>query len=1016
MARKNALKRVLMYFVVMVGMLFVGFMAFYFAKNDEVIALTIPEGSIVHLNKGEVIALPLLHEDPHRSTTFEAAYSTEGIVTVSFDLKTITANTGGATTITITPSNKAFGPFRFDVLVGDGTSDNPWYVSSAAQLASIGKTPTGDNPAWTIYHSYELISDINLNTTYKENQFWQPISEFHGTILGEGHTISNLKVVGNSTNMGMFGTLSQTARIENINFTNTHIEANGSTYVGTIAGINKGFIGKVSINGTLISTGATSVVGGVVGYNNYDETRPTLNMVSANLNITALGTVGGLAGENRGGIIFNSSSVITSLDVYVAPQEQNQSEQQSKPLSSVVDDDELEPVPEPEPEPEPLLSISFGGVVSKNTALVYGAQEDFRQAAIKNVFVKINADKLFERNQAYANSLALVVHTNHEISSHIHTYAVPNVYTAIYAIEYRELKKFVLANNAIDSDIKIVNGAQAANSETYNLGANWAFDINTQTPIIKFSSSFQPTLVSDPGNKISTAIEVVTAFRTIIQNNSKAINFTIDASNAPNKELVVDAEDIMEALNITAWRPIGDTTNPYKGQLIVEGGTLVIENLTVNSPTAAYLGFFGYVSGANTVIKNIALKNVTLIESERTAFAGGLAAYVDSGYIENVWVDNVTIKNASTAGFVVGYNKGGTLNNIQVGSKFEEEHVNLISYDLNGTETIYQGGIAGISGGVIKNAVAQNATLENKKEIDINAGGLVGKLLDNSSVESSSNQGVYINSYSPKGYYGGLVGYMNAKSTIDYSFNLGDILAIAGEAEDSFAGGIAGYVGENALIKSSFSHTLSIKAKNVGGIVATNYGSVRECYSLGDYIGRNVGGLAYYNKGEMRHVFTRATVKSIGRSKDDSAAGLVVIIPKGGKIEFAYSSASIQAPNGAIKFAETRSYIRYTGVEKMIDGWFGGIAPGTIKNYIVINYGDAVVQSDNFNALFRGIGWAGLPKDFIQTDEDAVLGYGAENPFAKAGFDPYTPQYWIFEDGQWPTLTSVVPNPLLETQ
>ena len=98
------------------------------------------------------------------------------------------------------------------------------------------------------------------------------------------------------------------------------------------------------------------------------------------------------------------------------------------------------------------------------------------------------------------------------------------------------------------------------------------------------------------------------------------------------------------------------------------------------------------------------------------------------------------------------------------------------------------------------------------------------------------------------------------KSTIDYSFNLGDILA-SRRSRRQFAGGIAGYVGENALIKSSFSHTLSIKAKNVGGIVATNYGSVRECYSLGDYVGRNVGGLAYYNKGEMRHVFTRATVK-----------------------------------------------------------------------------------------------------------------------------------------------------------
>ena len=52
------------------------------------------------------------------------------------------------------------------------------------------------------------------------------------------------------------------------------------------------------------------------------------------------------------------------------------------------------------------------------------AQEDFRQAAIKNVFVKINADKLFERNQAYKLICSCGSHKS-RISSHIHTYAVP---------------------------------------------------------------------------------------------------------------------------------------------------------------------------------------------------------------------------------------------------------------------------------------------------------------------------------------------------------------------------------------------------------------------------------------------------------------------------------------------------------------------------------------------------------------------------------------------------------------
>ena len=76
-----------------------------------------------------------------------------------------------------------------------------------------------------------------------------------------------------------------------------------------------------------------------------------------------------------------------------------------------------------------------------------------------------------------------------------------------------------------------------------------------------------------------------------------------------------------------------------------------------------------------------------------------------------------------------------------------------------------------------------------------------------------------------------------------------------------------------------------------------------------------------------------------------------------------------------------RSYIRYTGAGKMIDGWFGGIAPGTI-NHIVINYGDAVVQLTTSTHCLEVLVWQVFQR-LYSNDEDAVLGYGAENPFAK---------------------------------
>ena len=80
------------------------------------------------------------------------------------------------------------------------------------------------------------------------------------------------------------------------------------------------------------------------------------------LEITALGTVGGLAGENRGELYLTAVRLLLRW-MFMLLHKNKTSEQQSKPLSSVVDDDELEPVPEP----EPLLSISLVELCQKHS-------------------------------------------------------------------------------------------------------------------------------------------------------------------------------------------------------------------------------------------------------------------------------------------------------------------------------------------------------------------------------------------------------------------------------------------------------------------------------------------------------------------------------------------------------------------------------------------------------------------------------------------------------------------------
>lgn len=989
MARKNALKKFFMYVVVAVGIVFLGFMTYYFAKNNENIFLTVDEGSIVYVNKGEVVALPLSHTKPNKSTTFEITYTTENVVEISAELKTITALNGGATTVTITSSNENFGPYKFDILVGEGTKDNPWYISSATQLVKIGKNINGI-VFYETDDSYEMVNNINLSTIYSNGIYWTPIEDFYGTFSGEGYEISNLKVQGSYANVGLFGKIHSTARVENLKLTNAFVVGEMSTNVGIVAGVNAGFIGKVSVVGNLISSSQNSYVGGIVGKNVYEGTRPTLNMVEAKVQFRANGTIGGLVGINQGGIVFNSNVSVESLDLFLG----------YSPFSQTLDavfDNYI------------YSSISFGGIIGRNEAIIYnnGTSSDFRQGAIKNSIVSVDANNLVVRSEEYYSRLALVVFENVEVSSHL--YAINNTYLNIYAKSYGDLVAINILNGGSTSSITILSRADfnlPSSFDELNFETVWGVSSNEE-PSLNLASSYEIVAVTNPGEVITSAQDVIVALKTISQNIGGNLNFLIDAQTAQNNEIVVDMNDVLDYMDITQWQPLGTLQNPFIGQLEAINGFVVFENLVVENDSN-YLGLFGVISNPNTLLKNIKIRNATIKQtSVGASYGASLVAYIESGTVSNIYVDNASIEDVTVAGFVAGYNKNGIITNCFVGNDYLETQTNEI---LNSkiSRSIYLGGIVGISASTINNVTVKNATIKNNALSFTTIGGIVAKILDKVEVSNAYNDSLIIDSINSNGYYGGVVGYVNANAVVKKSYNLGDISSVIGIEDESYAGGVASYVGKGAVIETSFSNTYGVKAKYVGGIVAINKGLIKESYSLGEYVGDVVGGLAYLCEGEITHSYTKATVKSISTSKDDFSAGLVAYLPKGAKISYVFGSATILATNGAQKYAETRSYIRYTFIETFFDELYTGRTAGEIKNYFVVNFNDAIVQTDNFNIIFRSIGIAGYPKDFIITTEDDVLGYGTINPFETAGFQQYSPQIWIFEDGQWPTLANVI--------
>jgi hypothetical protein len=176
---------------------------------------------------------------------------------------------------------------------GDGTSGNPYLISSATDLASItGSYVTGG-------HYFSQTSTIDISS-YSN---WTPIGTtalpFNGNFNGNGYVISNLKILTTNTYRGLFGATSQTSVIVNVGLSNVVVSARN--YTAALVGQNRGKVFNCFATGTV--SGRTPA-GGLVAYNtNTGE----VNSCYADVSVTGYSNVGGLVGSNEGEILYSYS-------------------------------------------------------------------------------------------------------------------------------------------------------------------------------------------------------------------------------------------------------------------------------------------------------------------------------------------------------------------------------------------------------------------------------------------------------------------------------------------------------------------------------------------------------------------------------------------------------------------------------------------------------------------------------------------------------------------------------------
>jgi predicted outer membrane repeat protein len=183
---------------------------------------------------------------------------------------------------------------------GTGEPDNPYLVSTAVELNSIGHNPKLMNAHFKLLNDIDL---IGVDYFIVGNEAFP----FMGVFNGNGHTISNFSYTympkGISEPAGFFGYVDgPNAEIRDLGLIDPNVS--GWYYVGSLAGfLEEGTIKNCYIVGGSVSGDMS--VGGLVGYNYPGSTITNCYTSSSVFGSTS---VGGLVGYTNAGTIKNCYS------------------------------------------------------------------------------------------------------------------------------------------------------------------------------------------------------------------------------------------------------------------------------------------------------------------------------------------------------------------------------------------------------------------------------------------------------------------------------------------------------------------------------------------------------------------------------------------------------------------------------------------------------------------------------------------------------------------------------------
>ena len=628
-----------------------------------------------------------------------AANSTEGVDAVSG--ATYSSN-GIKNAVSDALAKSALGCFKS----GDGSEADPFVISTAEQLAAFAESvDNGEN-----YLGKFIILDSDIDLSGIEN--WDPIGAegqasknpdkiFAGNFDGCGHRISGLKINNDADspyteehNVGLFSTVSTSAKVSNIRLENVDIDVTGTKVVraGGITGditsrAVSGQEGSASVDSCTVSgsvsakTDAAMVMaGGVVG------------RVSGNANITNCISDAEISSSSNSKIAYGAGiAAMTGNDTYVV----NCAGKGDVNVTTASG-----------------FSLYAGGVVGMMTSTQYNcfaggnvnvgtiAQADavndagiidgalMPAASGKYNFYSADAKIYYVNSEGEVTEAEAVSHGAGSMNAE-GTFA-PEMLTA----EQMNSGEFAdTLNNDLGDIAKLL--------EENNVDAQlklWALD-GSETPVLS-DEVYVPVSIdtsifeSGDGTKESP-YEISTAEQ--LRKFAGSLSENVDYSG---KFIELSSDiDISDA----EWIPVGDSDFAFNGSFDGKGHKVM--GMTIGSADKAkeletdknYIGFFS-VLGTDAVVKDLELTDVLVnVSYGASVYAGGIAGVMDSDAkdCKGAVVDGCTVKGAVTVTAETGNNFVGGIS----AYVYKGAIINCKT-DVEASCTVRTGGAYGETGGI----------------------------------------------------------------------------------------------------------------------------------------------------------------------------------------------------------------------------------------------------------------------------------------------------------------------------